>query len=83
MQLNKGMNLAVTKYAPKTKTFSRTMSLRNQVSVALGVQNMGHATFWSKAYKKLGMHMSPSMTTCLKEKDAKFAERQAKAKILE
>eukprot|EP00957_Ditylum_brightwellii_P020530 1547673-Ditylum_brightwellii.AAC.1 len=64
-------------------TFNRTMSLWNQVSVAMGLQNMGHATFWSQVYNKLGMHMSSSMTACLKEKDAKLAKRQAKAKTPE
>eukprot|EP00957_Ditylum_brightwellii_P039491 2987531-Ditylum_brightwellii.AAC.1 len=39
MQLNKGMNLAIAKYAPK---LNRTLSLLNQVSVAMGVKNTGH-----------------------------------------
>eukprot|EP00957_Ditylum_brightwellii_P191502 14579219-Ditylum_brightwellii.AAC.1 len=41
-QKNEGMNMAMAKFAPKTRTFSRTMLLQNCVSIAVGVQNNGN-----------------------------------------
>eukprot|EP00957_Ditylum_brightwellii_P070104 5324694-Ditylum_brightwellii.AAC.1 len=36
---NEGMSTAIAHYAPKHKTYSRSMSLTNRVSIAIGLQN--------------------------------------------
>eukprot|EP00957_Ditylum_brightwellii_P132078 10070128-Ditylum_brightwellii.AAC.1 len=46
-QKNECMNRAIAKFVPKTRTFSRTMSLQNRVSIAVGVQNNGNDLYWS------------------------------------
>eukprot|EP00957_Ditylum_brightwellii_P059425 4511721-Ditylum_brightwellii.AAC.1 len=38
MQLNEGLNTAVTMVTPKHKTYGRSMSLHNQISIVIGVQ---------------------------------------------
>eukprot|EP00957_Ditylum_brightwellii_P056489 4282162-Ditylum_brightwellii.AAC.1 len=40
-QKNEDMNTVISKFTPKTRMFSHTMLLQNQVSIAIKVQNNG------------------------------------------
>eukprot|EP00957_Ditylum_brightwellii_P115262 8789470-Ditylum_brightwellii.AAC.1 len=70
-QLNKGMNVAVAKYAPKTKMLD------------IGVQNRGHHFFWTSVYCNLGLFVSITMEEYFNEKDACLLEKKLKAKTPE
>eukprot|EP00957_Ditylum_brightwellii_P153021 11647945-Ditylum_brightwellii.AAC.1 len=79
-QKNEGMNTAIAKFAPKTRTFSRTMSHQNCVSIAVGVQNNGNDLYWSCVYTALGMEMSSNLSSFWKKEDnitKKKRQRQA------
>eukprot|EP00957_Ditylum_brightwellii_P153909 11714952-Ditylum_brightwellii.AAC.1 len=56
---NEGMNTAVTRYAPKHKTYSISMSLTNRISIAIGLHNAGSFEFWKDVYEKLDMDLPP------------------------
>ena len=40
-QSNESMNTSIAAYAPKSKTYSKTMSLTNRTCIAIGVKNLG------------------------------------------
>eukprot|EP00957_Ditylum_brightwellii_P132398 10095899-Ditylum_brightwellii.AAC.1 len=77
------MNLAVAEYAPKTKTFSRSISLWNCVPVAIDVQNRGHHYFWTNVYHGLGLFASTTMDEYFIENDAQLLKKRLKAKTPE
>jgi len=56
-QGNEAMNQSVASYAPKTKTYSTTMSLHNRVKMAASIQIVGHVEFWKQVYNELQMEM--------------------------
>jgi hypothetical protein len=57
-QGNEAMNTSIASYAPKTKTYSTTMSLHNRVKMAAAIQIVGEFEYWNKIYGALGMEMS-------------------------
>ena len=74
--LNKAMNRSVSSFAPKDRTFCKTMSLQTRVSIAAGVQILGHYHFWSKVLSRLGLTMSVLLETVLKQKHGGNAHRK-------
>ena len=82
-QRNEGFNNKVSRYAPKSKVYSRTMSLNNRVAIAVGLQNMGHAAFWRTVFGKLGMPMPPRTAEYLHEKDKRMRKQKARANLPE
>ena len=63
------MNNTGAKYAPKSKTYSRSMSLQNRISIAIGVTNGGYEIFFGFIYSRLGIDVSPRMKHYFKTKD--------------
>ena len=55
--VNEAMNRSVSSFAPKDRTFCRTMSLETRISIAAGVQICGHYTFWRLVLEKHGIIM--------------------------
>ena len=70
-QMNESMNQSISKYAPKNKYLGSSMALTHRVSVAIGIHNLGHFQFWYQVFKKLELHISPSLERYLKTKDEK------------
>ena len=67
-QLNESLHFVVSKYAPKHKNYSTTMSLSNRISIVVGIHNMGHLPFWTKVFERLQLPMSEDLVcslTCL------------------
>ena len=56
-QGNEAMNTSVASYAPKTATFSTTMSLHNRVKMASSINIVGHTKYWNLMYEELEMDM--------------------------
>ena len=79
-QLNEAMNNSISSYAPKTKTFSRTMSLRTRVGIAAAVQSLGYQEFWTRVFCKLGLDMDDAFASSLKARDRKKAAKSATQK---
>ena len=68
-QKNETMNNSVAKYAPKTRTYSTSISITNRVMIAIGWCNLGFCLFWSRVYNCLGLIMSDDTKVFLEQKD--------------
>ena len=68
-QGNEAMNTSIASYAPKTKTYSTTMSLHNRVKMAAAIQIVGEFEYWNKIYGALGMEMSEDTARFNKSQD--------------
>ena len=51
-QLNESMNNSVASYAPKTKNFNGTISLRTRVGIAAAVMALGYEHFWTRVLRQ-------------------------------
>ena len=60
-QVNESLHHVVSKYAPKHKNYSTTMSLSHRIAIVIGIHNIGHFAFWSSVFRKLGLHMSKDL----------------------
>ena len=63
------MNRSVSAFAPKDRTFCRTMSLETRVGIAAAVQIVGHYQFWNMVLHKFGITMGKSLEKILKKRD--------------
>ena len=70
-QKNEGMNTCVAKYAPKNKTYCKSISLETRVKVAAGIYTVGYHFFWSEVVKELQMDISPHFESYLLQRDEK------------
>ena len=77
-QKNEGMNMAIMKYAPKTKTYCKTLSLMARVSIAASVNSTGHETFWTTVLRRMNVKISPELQSRLIRLDTVKAAKSAK-----
>lgn len=80
-QLNKALNNAIARVAPKNKTFSRSPSLRARVSIVIGIQNYGYNKFWTVLVgEKFGIEMSSAFVAFLEkcQEDLDYNKRYQK-----
>jgi len=54
---NESMNNTISWLAPKNKTYAGTVSLRNRVNMALGIQTMGYDMYWNRLFRELGLEI--------------------------
>ena len=59
--LNEAMNRSVSAFAPKDRTFCRSMSLTTRISIAAGVQLVGHYKYWEMMLERQGIKMSSAL----------------------
>ena len=79
-QLNEAMNNSVSAYAPKTKNFGGTLSLKTRVGIAAAVMALGYYQFWSRVYEKLGLDMDDVYKASLLARDKKKYQKRKKQK---
>jgi len=65
------MNTCVAKYAPKNKTYCKSISLEARVKVAAGIYTVGYHLFWTEIMKELQMVISPHFESYLLQRDEK------------
>ena len=65
------MNTCVAKYAPKNKTYCKSISLETRVKVAAGIYTVGYHFFWIEVMKELQMEISPHFESYLLQRDEK------------
>ena len=70
-QLNEALNNSISSYAPKTKMFCRTMSLRTRIVIAAVVQGLGYLAFWTRVFQELGITMDHAFASSLTARDRK------------
>ncbi len=60
-QKNEAMNKSIMRYAPKEKTYARTMSLTSRVNMAVGIDCIGHGKYYERLFAT--MHFKPTELT--------------------
>ena len=68
-QKNEGINTCVAKYAPKNKTYCKSISLETRVKVAAGIYIVGYHFLWTEVMKELQMDISPHFEAYLLQRD--------------
>jgi hypothetical protein len=53
-QKNEAMNRSIMRYAPKDRTYCRSMALTSRINVAIGIDCVGHAVFYERLFKAMG-----------------------------
>ena len=85
-QKNEGMNTCVAKYAPKNKTYCKSISLEARVKVAAGIYMVGYHYYWTEVMKELQMEISPNFEEHLlnldERKMSKFVREHTKRQKL-
>jgi hypothetical protein len=57
------------KYAPKSKTYSKTLSLKVRVCIAASTNCTGHELFWKKVLQRMKLEMSSELQARLQYMD--------------
>ena len=69
-QKNEAMNTSIMKYAPKSKTYCKTLSLKVRVCIAATTNSTGHELFWRKVLQRMKLEMSPELQARLQFMDS-------------
>ena len=70
------MNRSISSFAPKDRTFCRSMSLTTRVSIAAGVQLVGHYKYWEMMLERQDIKMSSALEILLRKKDENSENRR-------
>ena len=79
-QKNEAMNNSVASYAPKTKNFNGTLSLKTRVGTAAAVMSLGYHTFWTRVLNELGLEMDDVFESSLMGRDCKKEKKRKRQK---
>jgi hypothetical protein len=52
-QKNEAMNKSIMRYAPKDKTYARTMSLTSRINLSIGIDCVGHAEYYQRLFSSM------------------------------
>jgi hypothetical protein len=53
-QKNEAMNKSIMRYCPKDKTLCRTMVLTSWIHLAIGIDSLGHQSFFEEVFSTMG-----------------------------
>ena len=70
-QKKKAMNMSVSSFAPKGKTYSMTNSLLTRVAIAAGISIAGHEQFWTNVATELEFTFDANFMSMLRSRDRK------------
>ena len=79
-QTNECLNLLVSAYAQKSKTYCKSMALTHRVMVAVGVHSVRKESFWKRVRRTIGIEDSEAHSKVLKRHDSKFQKKHEKQK---
>jgi hypothetical protein len=79
-QVNESMNNTISWLAPKNKCYAGSQSLKNRISIAVGINALGLHKYFKRLFHALGITMTRNITHFLSQKDRKRAKRIAKSK---
>ena len=80
-QVNESLNNTISWLAPKNKTYGKSMSLTNRISIAIGVHSLGPMDYWRLLFNKLGMAVNEDTLYYLSSIDSTRAAKNARAKM--
>jgi len=78
---NESMNNTISWLAPKNKTYSGTVSLRNRVNMALSIQSLGYDVYWTRLFRELGLEMDAATEHRLKQHEKLRQYRLQQSKL--
>ena len=70
-QKNEAMNQSITRYNPKTNTFSLTMSLNARICLAVGVDSVGHEEYYERLFEKMKIRLPDTCRKMLRRMKSK------------
>jgi hypothetical protein len=79
-QVNESMNNTISWLAPENKCYAGSQSLKNRISIAVGINALGLHKYFKRLFHALGIKMTRNVTHFLSQKDRKRAKRIAKSK---
>jgi hypothetical protein len=82
-QVNESLNNTISWLAPKNKCYGGSQSLRNRISIAVGINALGLQKYFKRLFHALGIKMTPNVIHFLTMKDNKRVKRIAKTKTTE
>jgi hypothetical protein len=77
---NESMNNTISWLAPKNNSYSGTVSLRNRVCMAIGIQSLGYDQYFARLFRELGLDLDDTTKHRLaqNEKQRKYRKEQTK-----
>lgn len=60
-QTNEAMNFAVSRRAPKSRTYATTLSLQNRVMITVGEHNVGVLQYWTQIFESMNITVGSSL----------------------
>ena len=81
--VNESLNNTISWVTPKNKTYLTTQSLRNRISVAVGINALGIYTYFARLFRELGIDLPEDVAHCLKQVDARQTYRINKSQEIE
>jgi hypothetical protein len=52
-QKNEAMNKSIMRYAPKDRTYARTMALTSRINLSVGIDCIGHAKYYERLFGRM------------------------------
>ena len=75
-QLNESLNMRAAELAPKYKNYSRTESLDYQISIVVGIHNIGSHKFFQMVFKKLGIEYDDTISSWFPQNDSQKMKKK-------
>jgi hypothetical protein len=82
-QVNESFNNTASWIAPKNKVYCGSQSLKNRLSVAIGINKLGIHEYYKRLFLMLGISMTKNVTHFLQHKDRSRTKRLVKIKTKE
>jgi hypothetical protein len=79
-QVNESMNNTISWMAPKNKCFGGSQSLRNRISIAVGINTLGLHRYFKRLFHALGITMTPNIAHYLGVRERNREKRINKTK---
>jgi hypothetical protein len=79
-QVNESMNNTISWLAPKNKCYAGSQSLRNRISIAVGINSLGLHRYFTRLFSALGITMTPNVEHFLNVRDRTRQKRIQKTK---
>jgi hypothetical protein len=80
-QVNESFNNTASWIAPKNKIYCGSQSLKNRLSIAIGVNKLGLHEYYKRLFLSLGINLPKNVKHFLDKKDHKRNKRLAKIKM--
>ena len=77
-QVNEGMNTCIARYAPKTRTYSKSISVEIRVLIGVCIFLTGYHYFWTELLQQLEIDICPALELYLLKRDKEKVSKAAR-----